>query len=214
MAVKSLIGPDSVVIVANTFNPSIFDKHWYVTKDIIEEGQIEAQPIAIPQFSQISTVDYIITVTLNQLQLQCKNQEAFEAFVPSVLSRIVQKLPEIPYSALGFNFGFQCKGSEEEVKDLSHKLFRHGNSEFIKEFQDDSFYGTFLVKKFEEARLTVEGRINELKEDKGNERHSLSFNFNFHWNLSRGNEVKEMLDIIQKAKNYHYEANRLIQLLK
>ena len=122
----------SVVLVADSNNPTIINPDFLRSNGIlVGDLQVQEPPITTPVFSQVIYQGGIsVKAEPNRVifeQVETKNSLAPTNIVsPEMAKRYVEKVPHVPYSAIGINptgFRYSTNGSKEE---LSHSLSGSG----------------------------------------------------------------------------------------
>ncbi len=98
----------NIVVLAETFNPSIASKEWLAEKGVIKEGVTGF--IHMPVTSIIETPTLSLFVDMTKLQISLKSpRESQLAKLVSTSTAYIEALPETPYKAVGLNFAFTLK---------------------------------------------------------------------------------------------------------
>jgi hypothetical protein len=125
---------------------------------------------------------------------------------------ILEKLPHTPYAALGMNFDYGVDLSEPALAQILRKWFVADQNPLAAHFQsDDARFGGYFSKDFEDMRL----RLSLLPAivTRGGERVGrLSFQFNFHRELSTGNPQEAAQQAGQKLSSWrlYRDATKLL----
>lgn len=216
----------AIVIRANVFNPSIFTTHWLINKvgcseDDLSQTEIPAASFTSPEVTQIFGKYFRLTVQPSGLQLTplIGNKDVDEQVKLAQLARkIVELLPEVPYSAVGCNTDWVHQS--DDIKTLSRRLFFNSQSSLFNEFNtDDARFGAYMSRDFKDARLklTVKPSIVELNPLLGGEmkrNHVIHFNFNFHKDVTSGpDSLKSIHEALDNAPAYIEESKRLLSVI-
>lgn len=188
---NSLIGLN-IVLLANKHNPSIISKEW-----VKENGLINGQIVNfahLPVAAIVEDLDYNLLVEESSLRITVKNiDESTKGNLPTIIQKYTEKLPEIPYTALGFNFLFKIDQNPENFK----KVFIADDNKAKAIFSEDYSFGVTI--KFNYIRYLVTAIIipendNETKID-----------FNFHSQINNIKEINQILNdypkTLEKSKN-------------
>ena len=110
----SLIGA-SIVVLAENHNPSIVSKDWLTQNKIIEEEILNFTHL--PVVSITETNNFNLFIDPNKLQLTIKkiSSENLKA-LPQIISEYLGKLPETPYTAIGFNYSYRLETEGKKNK--------------------------------------------------------------------------------------------------
>jgi hypothetical protein len=177
---NELIGTN-IVLIANKHNPSIISKDWVKEKEIIEGDVINFAHL--PVASIVEDLDYNLFVDEDTLRLTVKNLDSASIIdnSPNIIQKYVNKLPEIPYKALGFNFLFKIQENPEKLKEIF--IADDGKSKEI--FSPDYTFGGVFKFKFNEflVTLSIMPENDEIKAD-----------FNFHFPSTSSQSILLVLE--------------------
>jgi hypothetical protein len=196
----------SIVILAQNFNPSIFNQYWLIHKDILKEEEVLPNSIFTPAGVQVFSKDFNLLIMPDQLNLVFNNENS----PLDILIKIIKKLPEIPYKALGINFNYKVYQAEDEVTKLSQEIFFNKSSALYKSFHTpDARYGAYMSRSFKKSRLKLDIKpcISQVKEAHPQ---YLLFNFNFHIDLPIDNPVVLLRESINSWNEYYNETNKIL----
>ena len=212
MSLNKEIKGSSIVILAQSFNTSIFNHLWLVNRGIVTEEKILPNSLIVPGVSHIFTPDFSLQVTQEQLQFNCTNDNIsnFKSNIDSSLVKIVSLLPEMPYRALGINFNCFISDPEKTIPELSKELF------FIPKLNINSFFetkdarfGTYLSCDFLDSRLKLDIKpvhLNITNSQVSKELIQLTFNFHIELN----NNYKMLMDNLGKWDLYFEKMNEIL----
>lgn len=205
----------SAVILAQSFNTSIFNHYWLINKGIIGIDKIQPNSLIVPGMSQIFTPDFSLQVTQEQLQFAAINNdfEKFEHFLNNSLTKIVETLPEIPYRALGINFTCLISDTEKSISDLSRELFYTPQLKINSFFEDsNSRFGTYLSTNFLDSRLKLDIKPVTLNDANPQlKKEFIQFAFNFHIDINGNYEM--LLKNLRNWNLYYKEMNLIVNSL-
>lgn len=205
----------SVVILAQSFNTSIFNHYWLIKNGIVSEDMILPNSLIVPGMSHIFTPDFSLQVTQEQLQFtSIKNDfEVFKLNLHKSLAGIVNKLPEIPYRALGINFNCLISDSDKNISDLSKELFYSPQLKINSFFSDkETRFGSYLSTDFLDSRLKLDIKPVFLNEPNSqNKKEYIQFVFNFHIELNNSHDL--LLVSLNKWNLYFEHMNKIIKKL-
>ncbi|MBP1630793.1 MAG: hypothetical protein H6Q15_1686 [Bacteroidetes bacterium] len=215
MSLTKEIKSQTIVIIAENFNPSIFNQHWLIKNGFVEENQMKNYVFS-NEVAQFYTDDYKFLVAQNQIQFSLTNHSKDLFLVlESFLIKVLQKLKEVPYKALGVNFDWVIKDNELSTKELTKKLFFNENSEFYSQFSNEqnSRFGSYISVDFENSRMKLDIRPAFINGETDNE--ILVFSFNFHVELNnREKYFEDLMSSLKGWKNYSNKAESIINILK
>lgn len=170
----------NIVILAENHNPTIVSKEWLVKNDILKEDVLNFAHI--PVASMVETNNYNLVVDQENLQLAIKNinRENLD-YLPKIITKYVDSLPETPYKAIGFNFIYEIQENDENLKDT----FMINDAKLLDIFPENYLFGGIIKFPLEDFKVTLTIQSSE----SGN----LIGNFNFHYPSGDINKIKEKL---------------------
>ncbi|MBI5417776.1 hypothetical protein HZA55_07510 [Candidatus Poribacteria bacterium] len=178
----------NITILAKNNNPSIVSKEWLKQKNILEE---EATKFThTPLFSYIETTNFILIVDPDRLQLQLKDTSIPSNFetLAQIIKEYLSKLPETPYTAIGFNYEYHLI----EIKNNLKEIFKVNDDKFKKILSSDYDLGGIIKSKYNDFTLSI--NINPIKKEE------IIVNFNYHYENNNTNMLKEKLDTFLNTK--------------
>lgn len=209
----------SVVVLAQSFNPTIFNRHWLVINNFVDESEIEPTSIFVQNVAQVVTKKFNLLVLPEQLQFNAGNESTnFIEEINTTLLPIIAKLREIPYKAVGLNLNWFIKDDKKSIQTLTSEMFFNEQSKLFKDFASkDTKYGAYLSKNFKNTRLKL-----DIKPVNFNTRDSIDSqpieyilcNFNFHLDLSnQDTAANEIIETIKSWETFKKESEKIIELL-
>ncbi len=97
----------SVVLVANSNNPSILNPDFLRYNEIVDANlQVQGTPITTPAFSHVTFADGLsVKADPNRVIFEQSGDPLVkkEILCPDIANRYLQKVPHVPYSAVGIN---------------------------------------------------------------------------------------------------------------
>lgn len=204
----------TIVILAQNFNPSIFNRHWLVKKDnvFLQDEDILPSSIFSPEIVLVNSKSTRLLVTPEQLQFELVDMDAnFYEAIEKTLIPMVSVLKEIPYRAVGINFVFYVEEKDKSVIDLSKELFFKNDSKLFNHFDnEDARFGSYMSKTFEDSRLKLDVKPVFLKTGK----ETIQFGFNFHSDLDPKKDANTVLfDKLQKWQLFKDESLKIMGML-
>lgn len=203
----------NIVVVARTFNPSIIDKHWMISNEIVKEGEIGQNCLFAPMVSQIDSKDFTLLVVPDQMQFIPKSiSTATQDLITSKLLVVIEKLPHTPYIAVGINFFVDIGPKHQDFHFLNKKLFFNPDNPIFGEFNsEDARYGVYFSRNIFGCRLKLDIKPATLKiEARPESLEVLRFNFNFHRDLSKDRQIEEIRNMLSEwKKTFDYVNNFL-----
>jgi len=216
MALRKELKTNSIVILAQSFNPSIFNRYWLVSKGFIDDESILPNSVFAPNVTQVASKEFNLLVLPEQLQFNSNtDNKEFESNVEKTLKPIIEKLKEIPYRASGINFHWFVDDDETEIGELSEKLFYYNSSSLHEAFRsDNSRYGVYMSKDFENARMKLDIKpITTTENSTGRKNEFIQFSFNFHRDLNQESASDELINFLNNWPKFKAEAEQIISLI-
>jgi len=172
----------NIVLLANKHNPSIISKDWVINNHILN-GEI-VNFAHLPVASIVEDMDYNLFIDQDSLRLTVKNinEENIENS-SQIIINYVNKLPETPYNAIGFNFLYSLNEDERKLRDI----FIADEDKVTKIFAENYSFGGIIKFKFEDFVVTA-----KIAPENGKE---VKVDFNFHY---KSNNVRDILFILKK----------------
>lgn len=205
----------NIVVVAKTFNPSIVDKHWMISNEIIDEKELGENCLSAPMVSQIDSRNFHILVVPEQMQFVPKTiSENTQELVTSKLLVIIDKLPHTPYVATGINFFADVVPKNQDFHSLNKKLFFISDNPIFQEFSSpDARYGSYFSKNIFDCRLKLDIKpVTLTKKAAGPEKiEALKLNFNFHKDLPKGNQLEGIRSMLLAWGNTFDYVNKFLE---
>lgn len=184
----------SVVLVANSNNPSILNPDFLRYNEIVDASlQVQGTPITTPAFSQV-TFEGGLSVKADPNRIifeQVQDPLTTEGVMcPEIANRYLQKVPHVPYSAVGINpkgYRVSPAGAQERV---SAALLDNGKWMSFKDVHPEIHLKT--IYKYEKRMVVLEviearKRIKENVEVPG-----ILFQANIHRDVPATNPQKRV----------------------
>ncbi len=190
---ESLLKGVNIVILAKSHNPSIISKDWLFQKEIIKEEEIKGKFVHTPVFSLVEVNGFTFIVDPDRLQIIVKNinpQNIEE--LPRIARKYIKKLPETPYTAVGFNFIYHL--SVKNVKESLTALLSPNKEKFEGLFSGDYQIGGIIHFKFKDYRAKLD--IQPLSGSS-----EININFNFHFDFKGVEEIEDKLKEFSQIKS-------------
>lgn len=200
----------NAVLVANTFNPSVFSPAWLVKHGFADEGDLMPDFVFTPVRAQFSTREVAYLIVPMRAEISAVLRHAAEPpgitvdtadaidQLESKVRLLTDTLPHTPYTGLGFNFAWVVPPHDrEESRALLNRIFFKPDNAFMNEIAKTEFtMGGFVLQKWQEGTLKIEVKPTRyaLVEGEPNQEGVL-VDFNFHFACEAG-EHEAML---QKA---------------
>lgn len=181
----------TVVLVANSFNLSIFSQIWLLQNNILLEDEFGQDSIYTPAMINISSDKFELMILSERIQLKIPNNGDAADLVQRVIGGIVEKLPHTPYTALGLNFSHLLTVSDsQQIINATKNMFLCSNNPLSDDFSSaDALFGGYLSKDMFDARFKL--HINPVVVKNG--KLSLLMNTNLHKDASNAEKIKLVL---------------------
>ena len=144
----------TVVVFADSHNPTIVTKEWLARKEVITEPPMDFTHT--PYFSSVETKSFMLYVDPQRLRVDVKiiNQVSLSG-LPEIIKKYVEKLAEVPYSAVGFNSRWQAHDTPQS--DLLKTIFTSNSEQFTRVFGEQHSVGGIVLWKYGDfqVRLTA-----------------------------------------------------------
>jgi hypothetical protein len=194
----------TIIVTAQSFNPSIFSQLWLVKQKIVEEGEFQGNSISSTELAQHRFADIQLLCLPPRLQL------SFSSSSPEAAQRacrvaglIVEKLPHTPFGALGINFEHIVSPQDTKNSvDGFRQLFLVENTPLSRFFDDGQpRFGGYFSRDFEGSRLKlVITPILPTGQFGSDER--LKCDYNFHVDMNALEHQDRSVTIIKSLKRW------------
>jgi hypothetical protein len=199
----------NIVVVANNLNPSIFSQLWLVKNKIFNESDFLPNSFFTQNAVSVNTENIQLLVVPERVQFTFNKTADNESLINNVLRKIINLLPQTPYTAVGFNFEIILEPRDfNEYPKIIRNIFVSDNNPLAKFFNtENSRFGMVMTKENNETQITL--NIKPVVKTLGSEKkEALKFTFNFNKNLSPENAVETinlMLDDWVSSRDLCYE---------
>ena len=202
---KKLI-EQTIVIVADFFNPSAFSQYWFIKEEILKEEDIQKESLFVPGITHVQTDKFNMLVVPDKIQITIKsNNEETHNTIYKLLTLIVQGQQNIPYKALGINFCWELI-PQDSISIYSKNLFYKENMPLYDKFKEDNAcFGVYMSQNYKNARMKLDIKPIILNDDK-----CMICNFNFHHDISEANDI---INNLQFRKEYLNKSTEIINSL-
>lgn len=186
---RELVG-SSVVVVAQSFNPSVTNQLWLVRNDVVPEGDFLPGCIFTDLLVQVRTKQFSLLFTPEQFQfVPAPSEENPHALIQETIGRIVEMLPHTPYRALGLNFTWHLTPEGGDVTALSRRLFYIAGRPLFRDFDaPDASFGAYLSRDLLGFRLKLDIKPMTVPPSTSGPAQRLQLLYNFHADLSEVGE--------------------------
>jgi len=206
--------PPVVVLLARQFNPSVLSQVWLSRNGILDaEGTVKANSIFAENLVQAVTDDFVLAVLPDQLQFVPTVEPASQQkLIEDKLGALVNKLPHIPYRAVGLNFNWHLIVDQEDVPAFTRKLFAGRDDGLYERFRDSNArFGAYFSKDFAAFRMKVDIKPTSVDVD-GEQEDRIQFGFNFHSAFQQ--ESDAVAEVLNRFGQWNSVREETMQTLK
>ena len=217
----------NVVVVAKSFNPSIFSQPWLVRNGVVGEEEFLPGCVFVEGLSQVMTRSFDMLVVPDRLQFSPKAEPHGEGdaapavavpegeLITDKVGKIIRTLPHTPYIAVGINFVWQePPQGNEGISELSRRLFGNPHSAIHREFAAvDARFGTYMSKDISGGmRLKFDIKPAIVAVPTGGTEDRLVLVVNFHKEIAEGDRVQQVVDTVGRWNECKQQATALVEL--
>lgn len=209
----------SLVLAANSHNPTILNKDWLAKTDIVPTSwgwELASQPISTPPLAQISYISGV-SLTLDPGRLVIRTSSDFDKCYDPILEiarRYVSTLSHIPYTAVGTNFKafVACDNAKARIVEA-----------FIKSgpwIGEQDFTSTLkFIYRMENCIRNVSlepGEYVQISKKDGSEGRlkAISLDFNYHREYDPNDVTNSMLEALGNFQNDFDDRSNYIEMIK
>lgn len=184
---------ESNIVIIGDFKPSVFDKLYFIKRNLINEDDFLESTVCTPSFCKIETNDLIIIIESKKIVIILKNgknkdlRTLADNFISEGSSNVI---------VVGFNFKWIIF-LDEIYSHTKSRFFSNTNTSLNNHFNtDNTAYGTYMSRDFNNSRMKLEVKPNILKQvNNSQQKNILMFDFNFHIESTKNNPMfKESLN--------------------
>lgn len=196
-----------IVIVAQSFNPTIFTETWLDKNDVISADSLDGERSFTQGAAQFQSKDISVLVVPAKMEISFRIHEVSgDLEIPrKIPRRTIELLPHTPFSAIGLNFDFfVLQPQNQDFLTYNRALLGTGEYPLLKEFSEtDAKFGRYFSKDYDEARLRLD--IKPVKKIGPENIDLIKFNFNFHYDLNR-------FDLLERSAKAIYFLDKWVSL--
>ena len=188
--------PPVVVVLAKQFNPSVFSQVWLTKNGILDaEGAVRPNSVFTEHLVQAVTDDFVFAVMAGQMQLIPNIEPSLQQrLITDKLGTIIERLPHVPYYAVGLNFNWILDPDGKNVPTLSRALFASRNDGIYSRFSEpNARFGAYLSKDFGLFRMKLDIKPHNVELPSGEPSERIVFSFNFHADIPKDTDSVEAL---------------------
>ena len=190
-------GNFNVVVVAKTFNPTIFSQLWLLRNEIFPEEHLKNDFIYTPMAVSVTTPEVGFLAVPGRIQLSFVGETPnYRALIDKTIGAIVQVLPHTPFHAVGFNMVWNLTAkNSDDFSTINRRLFLSPENPLTKSSDDpDCRFGFYLSKNLAigRMRLDIKPLIATATKVEG-----LQLIFNFNRDLQEEDKIDQILDFLK-----------------
>ncbi|HZZ77533.1 MAG TPA: hypothetical protein VFE62_03385 [Gemmataceae bacterium] len=208
----------ATVVVAQQFNPSVFNQLWLVRHGLLVEGDFLPGCLFTDVLVQVRSRQFHLLVVPEQLQFVPNvSLQDQQQVISDKVGTIATTLPHTPFKALGLNFDWHLTPHDGDVPRFTRQLFFREDRPLFQRFSgEDARYGGYLSKDVLGFRLKLD--VKPIIAQIGDQtEHRVQFAFNYHadlgdnpsqqiaQHLARWNEVRAeteaIIDSVEPREN-------------
>lgn len=199
------------IVLLGEFQPSKFDKYYFLKNNIFEESEISEESLFTPDFTIVIAKGFNLTIVANQLILN-----EIEPKTDYVISELMNKIVSTS-DFIGTGFGINLHWylfSGDKTSEVSKQHFYNEKSLLNTFFNEANVsYGSYISKDFGNSRLKLDIKpATVITIDSKVEQRIISFGFNFHTDL-KGEDFKvDIFKSLSEFKDYLSETIKIISL--
>lgn len=199
------------IVLIGEFQPSKFDKYYFLKNNIFNENEISEQSIFTSDFALVVARGFNLTIVTNQIVLT-ENELKVDETMVELMDKIVST-SNFTASGFGVNLHWYLF-SGEKTSEIAKKHFYNEKSEINSFFKgDDISYGSYLSKDFGNSRLKLDIKpATVMKIDSEIEQRIISFAFNFHTDLKNENFKDDIKKSLSEVEEYIKETRKIISI--
>ena len=202
----------SLVLVANELNLSIFKPAWLGQFGILKPEEITESSVISPAVIQIPAPKFNLVILANRLQMTFLTLEEADVVEPlnRVMGGILKNLPHTPWIAMGINFDFFVRPTDDSRLDEWNKdNFASKQALAICSDKDKRpRFGSYFSMSYEGMRMKVDAKpVHKAASVDSKVTEALKvapewmlFNFNYHLDLDSATPVKHAQESLAKWK--------------
>jgi len=211
MGVSLAVG--NVVLTAEQFNPTIISQIWLARIGLVPEDGFRDGCIFSPHVAQVRTREFELLVIPQLAQfVPSVEQGQQQRVIVDKLGLLVERLPETPYRALGFNITWHLQPEKSSIEEFTRRLFRVPDGPVHKFFDDTKDrFGSYLSKDSLGFRLKLMA-LPVVVPSPEQQRHLVAFNFNYHFDISdQGDSVTSIVSMLPRWDEAVAESSQIVQ---
>jgi hypothetical protein len=206
------------IVLVGIFNPSLFDKYFFIKNEIVKEEEIlDGSIFGVMGGMQLVCSRFHIVISLNQIIISSTNPESDSDEISGIILSFVKAGNIANVTALGINFHWFLEEKSKSLEEISKDFFYNDKLELFKKFfnSSDSMFGAYASINFKDSRLKLDIKPNKIQDNnRVVVQNIISFAFNFHFDIKNFSDNTELLHILEEYGLYREEGERIISIYK
>ena len=199
------------IVLLGEFQPSKFDKYYFLKNNIFEENEISDESLFTSDFTIVIARGFNLTIVANQLVLNEIEPNTDDA-ISELMSKIVNSSI---FTGTGFGINLHWYlFSRDKTNEIAKKYFYNEKSLLNPFFSGENVsYGSYISKDFGNSRLKLDIKpATVVTIDSEIEQRIISFGFNFHTDLKDEDFKADIFKSLSEFKEYINETIKIISL--
>ena len=200
------------IVLVGKFNPSNFDKYFFIKNGIATEDQILKNSV----FNALGGMQLVcekFSVVINPAQIIVSAQPPLDndAEIEKLIAMLIEAGELVNLTALGFNFHWFLSDESVSFHELSKGLFFNSSSKLFTDVfsTEDSMYGSYVSMDIKNSRLKLDVKpVNAPNLD------AINFQFNFHFDIHDKSTNVEALEHLNDYSYYVKSCDDIISIYK
>lgn len=207
------------IVLVGLFNPLTFDKYFFIKNGIILEDQPLHNQLFLPDFVQLVTPNFNLTINNIQLVLSALNSALESNEIAQILIRILEISRDIKIGGSGINFNWYVSDDKnaKSLPSFSKRLFFNPNNKLQNEIfnEEDATFGFYSSKNLLNTRLKLDVKPVIYKEiTQKDEEAAIQFQFNFHKDYKDSDIAKsELKELLLNYDSFRKETEKILGCL-
>ena len=199
----------NIVLVGN-FNPSYFDKYFFIKNGIASEEEILKNSV----FNALGVMQLVcdkfsVVINTNQIIISAQHPVHKDVEIDKLMRTLIEAGNLLNLKALGFNFHWFLWDESKSFNELSKELFYNNNNKMFTDIfnTNDSMYGAYVSKDIKESRLKL-----DIKPVNTPELNAINFQFNFHFEIRDKSTSSEATEYLNDYNFYVDACDKIISI--
>ncbi len=197
------------IVLVGSFNPSTFDKYFFIKNRILQEEEILPNSLFESIGVNLLSAKFQITITFNQFIINSFEDKIIEILVSIIKAANISKV-----TALGFNFNWFLTGEGKSIEQISKNYFYSDKINLFSKYFDtaDAMFGVYASKNIKDARLKLDIKPSVFQEiNNPDSQNIIHIVFNFHFDI-KNKDGSELLKYLNDYDYYTEENKKIVSL--